>query len=53
MTARGKVLVAILNNVLDFDVARDEHWYRIPKDPKLIFDTWAISIRQRRSEAIR
>jgi hypothetical protein len=34
MTDRGEVLVAILNNVLDFKIARDKHWYRIPKDPK-------------------
>ncbi|HZB96788.1 MAG TPA: DUF559 domain-containing protein [Herpetosiphonaceae bacterium] len=32
MPARGEVLVAILNNLLDFAVARDEHWYRIPVD---------------------
>ncbi|MDP2960787.1 MAG: hypothetical protein Q8N71_05120, partial [candidate division Zixibacteria bacterium] len=25
-----KVLVAILNNRRDFEIARDEHWYRIP-----------------------
>lgn len=30
MTTRGEVLVAILNNLLDFAVARDQHWYRIP-----------------------
>ncbi len=30
MAARGEVLVAILNNLLDFAVARDQHWYRIP-----------------------
>lgn len=30
MVTRGKVLVAILNNLLDFAVARDQHWYRIP-----------------------
>jgi len=24
------VLVAILNNVRDFKIARDSHWYRIP-----------------------
>lgn len=30
MSARGQVLVAILNNNLDFNVARDQHWYRIP-----------------------
>ncbi len=26
----GEVLVAIMNNVHDFAVARDQHWYRIP-----------------------
>lgn len=26
----GEVLVAIVNNPLDFAVARDRHWYRIP-----------------------
>ena len=25
-----EVLVAILNNVRDFEIARDSHWYRIP-----------------------
>ena len=30
MPPRGEVLVAILNNLLDFAVARDQHWYRIP-----------------------
>jgi very-short-patch-repair endonuclease len=27
---RGEVLVAIMNNVLDFNIAQDQHWYRIP-----------------------
>jgi hypothetical protein len=27
---RGEVLVAIMNNVLDFNVAQEQHWYRIP-----------------------
>jgi very-short-patch-repair endonuclease len=27
---RGEVLVAIMNNLLDFAIARNEHWYRIP-----------------------
>jgi len=27
---RGEVLVAIMNNLLDFVIARDQHWYRIP-----------------------
>ncbi len=26
----GEVLVAIMNNLLDFVIARDQHWYRIP-----------------------
>ena len=28
--SRGEVLVAIMNNLQDFAVARDQHWYRIP-----------------------
>jgi len=27
---RGEVLVAIMNNVLDFNIAQDQRWYRIP-----------------------
>ena len=27
---RSEVLVAIMNNLLDFVIARDQHWYRIP-----------------------
>lgn len=27
----GEVLVAIMNNALDFATARDRHWYRIPQ----------------------
>ncbi|MDQ2807468.1 MAG: DUF559 domain-containing protein [Chloroflexota bacterium] len=30
MAARGELLVAIINNRLDFNLARDQHWYRIP-----------------------
>lgn len=30
MGRRGEVLVAIMNSLLDFAIARDEHWYRIP-----------------------
>jgi very-short-patch-repair endonuclease len=30
MGTRGEVLVAIMNNLLDFAIARDRHWYRIP-----------------------
>ncbi len=31
-TASRDVLVAVMNNERDFALARDEHWYRIPKD---------------------
>lgn len=27
---RGEVLIAIINNLFDFAIARDKHWYRIP-----------------------
>ncbi|HUS69731.1 MAG TPA: DUF559 domain-containing protein [Anaerolineae bacterium] len=27
---RGEVLVALMNNLLDFNIARDQRWYRIP-----------------------
>lgn len=30
MESRGEVLVAIMNNLLDFAIACDQHWYRIP-----------------------
>jgi len=30
MTLRGEVLVAIMNNLLDLSIARNQHWYRIP-----------------------
>jgi very-short-patch-repair endonuclease len=30
VSQRGEVLVAIMNDPLDFKRARDEHWYRIP-----------------------
>jgi len=30
MFMRGEVLVAIINNLFDFAIARDKHWYRIP-----------------------
>ena len=32
MGNRNEVLVAILNNLSDFDVARDKHWYRVSVD---------------------
>src|SRR5688572_15630826 len=31
-TADHDVLVAVMNNERDFAIAREEHWYRIPKD---------------------
>ena len=31
-SAGRDVLVAVMNNKHDFDLARDDHWYRIPKD---------------------
>jgi hypothetical protein len=30
LPSNERVLVAIMNNPLDFAVARDQHWYRIP-----------------------
>ncbi|MFQ5436891.1 MAG: hypothetical protein ACE5FD_18695 [Anaerolineae bacterium] len=30
MFQSNQVLVAILNNLHDFAIARDQHWYRIP-----------------------
>jgi len=30
MSADGEVLVAIMNNPLDFAIAQDRHWYRVP-----------------------
>jgi very-short-patch-repair endonuclease len=37
-----QLLVAILNDVRDFELARDEHWYRIPCDKaeKWLGDRW-------------
>lgn len=39
---RGEVLVVILNNTLDFSVAREQGWYRIPVDvaTKRLKDCW-------------
>ncbi|MBI5293789.1 MAG: DUF559 domain-containing protein [Chloroflexi bacterium] len=34
MSHRGEVLVAIINNRLDFAIAHEEHWYRIPVSSK-------------------
>ena len=40
--SRGEVLVAIMNNLLDFAIARDKHWYRIPvrSANNLLKDRW-------------
>lgn len=42
MAQRGEVLVAILNNLLDMSVAREQHWYRIPVSSvhKWLKDRW-------------
>jgi len=41
-TRRGEVLIAILNNLLDFAIARDQHWYRIPVQSveRFLKDRW-------------
>lgn len=42
MSKRGEVLVAIINNPLDFALAREKHWYRIPVSSvmKWLKDSW-------------
>jgi very-short-patch-repair endonuclease len=42
MSSRGEVLVAILNNRLDYSIIRERHWYRIPVSTvdKWIKDRW-------------
>jgi very-short-patch-repair endonuclease len=42
MSTRGEVLVAIMNNLLDLAIARDQHWYRIPvrSVENLLKDRW-------------
>ncbi len=42
MSIRGEVLVAILNNRLDFNLAYEQHWYRIPVSSvkKLLKQRW-------------
>ena len=42
MAQRGQVLVAILNNASDFDIAQERHWYRIPisSADKWLKDRW-------------
>lgn len=34
MSQRGELLIAIINNRLDFNLAREKHWYRIPVSSK-------------------
>ena len=42
MLVRGAVVVAIMNDRLDFDLAQHDHWYRIPVDnvAKWLKDWW-------------
>lgn len=42
MSNRGEVLVAIINHRLDFNIANEKHWYRIPvsSKEKWIKDRW-------------
>ncbi len=42
MSARGEVLIAIMKNLLDMDIARNQHWYRIPVHSvkKLLNERW-------------
>jgi hypothetical protein len=42
MARRGEVLIAILNDRLDFETARSQHWYRIPisSQEKWLKDRW-------------
>jgi hypothetical protein len=42
MPKRGEVLVAIMNNLLDFDIAQNQHWYRVPitSAEKWLRDRW-------------
>ena len=42
MSYRCEVLVAIINNRLDFAIARDKHWYRVPvsSQEKWLTDRW-------------
>lgn len=43
MPKPGEVLVAIMNNKRDMEIARDRHWYRIPVDSveKFLKKRWA------------
>jgi hypothetical protein len=40
MSARGEVLITILNNWADLEIARDQHWYRIPVDQVAKLKKW-------------
>jgi hypothetical protein len=46
MTRRGEVLVAIINNLLDLETVRSQHWYRIPisSQEKWLKDRWPPDI---------
>ena len=39
---RGEVLVAVVNDTADFEIAREKHWYRIPlsSQKKWLKDCW-------------
>ena len=30
MTQRGEVLIAVMNNLADWEIVRTQHWYRMP-----------------------
>ncbi len=56
MSTRGEVLVAILNNLLDFAVARDQHWYRYDESPledRLWAELKRLQISAERQEFVR
>jgi very-short-patch-repair endonuclease len=46
MTRRGEVLIAIINDLLDFETVRCQHWYRIPvsSQEKWLKDRWPPDI---------
>jgi hypothetical protein len=43
MSRRGEALVAIVNSKLDMAIAREQHWYRIPRESveKRLKNYWA------------
>jgi very-short-patch-repair endonuclease len=46
MHRRGEILITIMNNALDFNLAHEQHWYRIPvvSANKWIKDAWPPDI---------